>query len=223
MIIHRCKQASPEWLAIRCGVPSASNFSKIVTPSKGELSKSRTKYIDELIADRITGPPIDGGAYTNRDMDHGTDTEDEARQYYREHCTRCFVDEVEEVGFITDDEGRFGCSPDGLIHSTEGEDGGLELKCPLVKTHIGWWRAGVLPSDHKLQVHGALAITGYAWWDFMSYCHGVPVFRIRVEPDDFTARLWESLVEFSVELEAEWTRIKVLLPKPEPVDETHPF
>ncbi len=223
MKIHRCKQPSDEWLALRCGLPTASNFSQIVTPAKGALSASRTKYIDELIADRITGPPIDGGAYTSREMDHGIDVEPEARQWYRENRTECFVDEVIEVGFITDDEGRFGCSPDGLIESVVEDNGGLELKCPMVKTHIGWWRAGVLPNDHKLQVHGSLAVTGLPWWDFMSYVHGVPPLVVRVEPDDFTARLLDALIEFSEELESEWTRIKALLPKPEPVDETHMF
>ncbi len=223
MKIHRCKQASDEWLALRCGLPTASNFSQIVTPAKGELSKSRTKYIDELIADRITGPPIDGGAYTSRAMDYGSVMEADARQYYREHHTRCFEDEVEEVGFITDDEGRFGVSPDGNVVSTINPNGGLELKVPLPKTHVGWWRAGVLPIDHKCQVHGGLAVTGYEWWDFMSYCPGIPPFIIRVKPDDFTKLLLERLIEFSVELESEWTRIKALLPKPEPVDTSHPF
>jgi exodeoxyribonuclease (lambda-induced) len=58
--------------------------------------------------------------FQNSAMRTGTEQESPARRAY-ERKTRNLV---EEVGFITDDEGMFGLSPDGLID----DDGVLEIK-----------------------------------------------------------------------------------------------
>jgi len=76
-------------------------------------------------------------AYTSRAMQDGIDMEPEARACY----SFLAGGEVKQVGFCLSDDGRFGCSPDGLV----GDDGGLELKCPLPKTHIKYLVEGELP------------------------------------------------------------------------------
>ena len=96
MIILNDEQGSPEWLASRLGRPSASNFGRLVTGS-GKPSSSAESYINEMIAERLTGrsKPF----YTNEHMERGNALEPEAREAY-EFITDY---EVQETGFILDD------------------------------------------------------------------------------------------------------------------------
>ena len=75
MIILTDEQGSPEWLASRLGRPSASNFGRLVTGS-GKPSSSAESYINEMIAERLTGrsKPF----YTNEHMERGNALEPEA-------------------------------------------------------------------------------------------------------------------------------------------------
>ncbi|TPV94835.1 MAG: YqaJ viral recombinase family protein [Myxococcales bacterium FL481] len=226
--INHCEQGSHEWWDARVGIPSASNFFRIIQPVKGELSKQADTYIDELIADRLSGTPSDVGAMTSRAMEDGINREPEARQWYRESHTDMMMEEVREVGFVTTDDGASGCSPDGLIHRLTGDEWipvrGLELKCPLLKTHIGYLRDGGLPSAYRIQVHGAMAITGLPW-DFASWVpdvYGVPPLLIRLEPDEFTEKVRDALAQFAERYSQAWTQFESM--RLEPVaDESHPF
>ena len=181
--VLKAEQGTQEWLDARLGRPSASQFSKFVTTA-GKPSASADDYINELIAERITGErePI----YVNEWMQRGTELEPRARETYE----FIYDVDVQEVGFILDDSGEFGCSPDGLI----GEDGGVEFKCPSPKNHIAWSRKGKCPSKHYAQVQGCLYITGREWWDFMSYHPDMKPFIVRVERDEeFIAKLAEQI------------------------------
>ena len=183
MKILEAEQGTQEWLDARLGRPSASQFYKLITTS-GKPSASADDYISEMIAERITGEsePI----YVNEWMQRGTELEPEARATYE------FIHgvDVQEVGFILDDSGEFGCSPDGLV----GDDGGVEFKCPAPKNHIAWSRKGVCPSKHYAQVQGCLYITGREWWDFMSYHPDMKPFIVRVERnEEFIEKLAEQI------------------------------
>ena len=129
----------------------------------------------KLAAERLTGLRED--TYTNKTIENGTETEQEARRYYeiRNDC------EVEQVGFVTRDD-DIGGSPDGLV----GKPGLLEIKCPLSSTHIETILSGKMPSLHIPQVQGLLWITERQWCDFVSYDPRVlsqPMFTVRVERD----------------------------------------
>lgn len=207
MKIIACTQGTPEWFEARAGIPTASNFKQIIKPSTGEASKSRGPYICQLIAERISGVPVDVEAYTSRPMQEGIDVEPFARECYKLLYDR----EVRQAGFCIEDGGRYGFSPDGLVD----DDGGLELKCPQTKTHIGYLLGKrEVPEDYKPQVHGALVVSGRKWWDFMSYCTGLDPFVVRVEPDDYTDNLRKALTVFSAELKVAWERIQEFLPTP---------
>ena len=95
MIILDHEQGSPEWLAARLGKPSASMFSKLITLS-GKPSTSADGYIDELIAERLTGKsePFHVTSW----MQRGTELEPDARESYK------FIsgNDVLETGFILD-------------------------------------------------------------------------------------------------------------------------
>lgn len=182
-------QYSPEWWAVRRGVPTASEFSNILTPATGKLSKSADGYVYKLIGEKLsTEYPLTTMNPATAAMERGTSLEANARSWY----SLVHSVEVNEVGFALSDCERFGCSPDGIV----GEDGGIEIKCPLPHTQVEWLLSGTLPDTYKPQVHGSLIITGRQWWDFVSYCPGLPELVVRVEPDEYTEKLREALELF---------------------------
>ena len=202
-------QYSPPWWTVRRGVPTASVFDKIITPVKGELSRSAVDYAHQLIADQYDPDYGVIEDYVSAAMKNGTMMEPEARRFYA--FERGY--DVQQVGFCTTDDGRFGCSPDGLV----GDDGGLELKSPAPKTQVAYLLDGVLPTDYKPQVHGALIITGRKWWDFMSYVPGFPPLLVRVEPDDYTEKVRKALGDFWPLYQAMLDEVRRMSGFPEPV------
>jgi hypothetical protein len=191
MRILDCEQRSPEWYAARRGIPTASEFGRIVTDKRGDYAAGADTYINELL-DEIVRPDAERGFTGNRHTQRGNELEPEARDLY------AFVHDVvpATVGFILNDAGTLGCSPDSLIDP----DGGLEVKCPDGPTHLKWLRAGVVPDEHRAQVHGSLIVTGRAWWDFISYCPPYPTLEVRVVPDAYTDKLRTHLARFLDEL-----------------------
>jgi hypothetical protein len=172
MKIYNVEQGSPEWFAARAGVPTASEFNKIITPT-GRASTQADKYANKLLADIIAGKPVNDFEATAY-MDRGKELEAQAVSYYEFHTDTS----TEIVGFITDDEGRYGCSPDRLI----GDDGLLEIKCPAAHTHIDYALNG-FDKDYYPQVQGQLLVTGRKWCDWMSYHPDLPPVIIRITRD----------------------------------------
>jgi len=173
MIRVDCEQLSDDWFAARTGVASASNFSKIITPS-GKPSASSDDYLYELVAEYVTGEKkqITPSFW----MERGIEMEPEARNAY-EFITD---QEVEQVGFIYRDESRLvGCSPDGLL---DGK--GLEIKCPAPITHVSYLLQGVCPKAYVAQLQGSMWVTGFESWVFMSFHPDYESLIIEVEADD---------------------------------------
>lgn len=208
MKIIPCQQYTPEWWEARRGVPTCSEFGRILTPKTMKLSASADKYIYELIADKRCQTPnfFSEGRPQTPEMEHGSNTEAEARNFY---AMDRGVD-VEQIGLYLSDDLRFGGSPDGIMQKARG---GLELKCPKRSTQIEYLLNGTLPEEYKCQVHGHLIISGFDWWDFMSYSPGLDLdpLIIRVVPDAFTRELRVALEQFWEKFVVMWNR---LLPKP---------
>lgn len=186
-------QNSEAWENLRKGRPTASRFSEIITAAKGELSKSASSYIRELIGECYV-PEFkywEGNAFTER----GTEFEAEGRAAFAAYSGL----DVKQVGFVLSDDKISGCSPDGLIMDAKGEYfSGLELKCPTPKVHVGYVMDGVLPDAYKQQVHGSMVITGLNEWNFWSYFPGLNPLHIVVKRDDYTAKVEKALAEFVV-------------------------
>ena len=191
MISVDVEQGSPEWHAARLGIPTASGFSRIITPT-GKASTQASTYRLRLLAEWMTGAPLD--EKPSDWMLRGLEMEGEARDWYAMHADA----EPKQVGLIYRDESRLvACSPDALV----GDDGGLEIKCPAPHTHVGYLLDGQVPSEYVPQIQGCMYVTGRAWWDFASYHPAMPPLLIRVERDsayidsmavaldDFIARL----------------------------------
>lgn len=192
-IIVECEQRSEEWNSCRLGIPTASNFDAIVT-SKGEPSKQVDKYLAKLATERITGNRVKG--FESEDMLRGAEIEADALSFYE------FSQgvEIRKIGFaFKDDNKRFGASPDGLV----GEDGSLELKCPLAHTHVEYLIDNKLPTAYIVQVQGQLFVTGRKWVDFMSFYPGLRPLIIRVYRDEvLISKLEMALVKFCQDLDA---------------------
>lgn len=185
MKILELEQRTPEWHAARCGIPTASGFSKIIT-STGKRSTQREKYMYELAGEKMGG--IVDETYQSFAMQRGVIMEAEARALYE------FArDSVQAVGFCVSDCGRWGCSPDGLV----GNKGGVEIKCPLIQTHVEYLFKckEEMPFDYFPQVQGSLFVTGREWWDFVSYFPGLPSLIVREEPNEVFQRLLKKELE----------------------------
>lgn len=198
IIVDDISQQSPEWNALHAGVPGASSFSRIVT-TKGEPSKSQEDYIYELACEKITGTREQG--YTSFAMEQGIVREDEARKLYE------FISDepVRQVGFVFKDEKRAcGCSPDGLLSGS-----GIEIKCPLGKTHVKYLLNRKLPTDYFVQVQGSMWVCGVNSWIFFSYFPGLEPFILEVQRDyKFTSALEVEMESFLQQLETVYRKLK---------------
>jgi hypothetical protein len=193
MRIIDVEQGSPEWRALRLGIPTATDFDSMITAVKGDLSAGADGCINKLI-DELVRPELQEESFTgNRHTEHGKEWEPKARAWY------AFTtgNEVRQVGFVLRDDGKAGCSPDSLV----GESGGLEIKCPDGPTHVSYLRKRTLPDKYKQQVHGSMVITGRRWWDFLSYCPGYRPFLIRVHWDEYTDKVAAAIESFIAKLE----------------------
>ena len=191
MRIIECEQGSQKWHESRMGIPTASEFSKILTPS-GKLSTSCEGYLGELLAEWVLGEPAE--QFETEWMARGKMLEPEAFTEY------AFLHDIEpkQVGFCLHDEFDAGASPDALV----GDDGLLEFKCPMAGKHLVYLFRNELPKQYILQVQGQLWVTGRSWCDFTSYHPELPLFVKRVLPDEKIQTALDMWVEhFLKELE----------------------
>lgn len=199
MIRLDLEQGSPEWLAARIGVPTASRFDEIITPKTLKLSGSADKYRLELLAEWLLGVSLTSNQdtdFTNR----GQALEEEARDWYELQRDV----EVSRGGFLLRDSRDAGCSPDGLI----GANGGLEIKCPSAPVHVGYLLDSVA-EKYRCQVQGSLWVSEREWWDVLSYHPSLPKALMRTYRDEeFIGKLaqlhgqfWEYLQEGKAKLE----------------------
>lgn len=178
-------QGSPEWHQARLGCPSGSGFKRLIT-SRGEPSSTAETYINELIAEKVTGEPT---FVTETEwMTRGKELEIDAKAFYEFDQG---VD-IQDVSFIKDDKYEFGVSPDGLI----GKDGGIEIKCPKPSTHVQYLRTKKVPSIYIAQIQGCMMVTERKWWDFMSFHPMMEPLIIRVYRDEeFISKLSRLVID----------------------------
>jgi len=169
------KQGSDEWLAARLGIPTASEFDKIITPAKLELSKSSKPYMCLKLAEWMYGAPLE--AFVSPWMERGKDLEAEAIRYYEMERGV----ETQAVGLVLTDDGNAGASPDRLV----GDDGLLEMKCPSLAVHVGYMLdPQTLVDEYRMQVQGQFWVCQRERADVMSYYPGFPAVIVATKPDE---------------------------------------
>lgn len=223
MIVYSAEeypQMSPEWFAVKAGVPSASTSDTILTAG-GKLSAQADDKINFLIADGLG--LIDDRRRASKDEQRGIELEPDAR-------TRFEFDmdiDVGQTGWITNDAGTAGCSPDGLVDYTGGIPKlfrpGWETKCPAGHTHVGYLRKALkhhmyenvygelaLPSKYKAQVHWSMAVTGIQSWWFVSYHPELKPMYVLVKANDYTVKMRAALNMFIARLADERKKLGLI-------------
>lgn len=191
-IYHKMEQQSHEWFVIRLGLPTASEFHRILSPT-GKLSTQATDYCNRLLAEQMLGHALDADFQTQW-MIRGQELEDTAIEAY-EFATGL---ETQPGGFVTADGLTYGCSPDRLV----GAEGLIEMKCPSPNTHIGYLiDPETMRQDKKPQVMGELLTTERKWVDLVSYHPELPPVILRVERDEeYINKLRKALESFAADL-----------------------
>lgn len=195
MKIHtEFQQGSALWMQARAGIPTASEFDQLVSPEwKARTGQMPRSYLATKLAEWWIGGPLLG--FNSFATEQGQILEDEAKPWY---CLE-YGEAVTSVGLCTTDDGMIGCSPDGLL----GADGGLEIKCPSIETHVGYLLDGGLPKEYRAQVQGGLFVTGRPWWRFVSYRRQLPALVLTIERDEEAqSALRTALAEFLVRLQS---------------------
>lgn len=169
MKIINCDQKSSKWFAARCGIPTGSGLSNIVTPTgKAVKGYKRDTYMHELLWERLTGKTYD--RCETYAMRRGNELEPQAKQYY-EMMHNC---KVVNVGFCLHDDGFCGVSPDGFVE----EDKGLEIKTAMPANYIKRLIAGVIPPEHVIQIQACLWVCEYETWDYLLYDDELPCMEL---------------------------------------------
>ena len=220
MITHDVKQGGMEWLILRSGIVTASEMGNLLTPKFSiRTGKGVESYLAEKVAEKWQGGPLP--SFRGFDMEQGHFLESEAVPWF-EFAHNA---EVKRVGFITTDDGRVGCSPDGLL-----TDCGLEIKSPHADTQVGYLLAGKLPEEYAVQVHASMFVTGMKRWKFLSYRRHFPALLLTVERDDsIQAAIGEAVDNFMVMFDAAMARMTEInggpprsIPKPSTTPEPAP-
>ena len=188
-------QGTDEWLEARRGILTASEMKLILTPTFKAANNDKTRaHVYELLAQRVSG--FVEPSYISDDMLRGHEDEVWARVAYSEN-----IAPVEDMGFITNDKWgfRIGYSPDGLV----GDDGLIECKSRRQKYQVQTICEASVPPEYMIQLQTGMLVSERDWIDFISYCGGLPMFVLRVWPDDaIQAAIIEAAAEFEAKVQA---------------------
>lgn len=199
--IYDFEQGSPEWFEMRCGVVTASEAAKILSPT-GKPSTQAKGLMYKLAAEAVSKEKH--SIEQTEWMARGIEMEEEARNWFEFHSGL----EVEQCGFIKRDDMVIGCSPDGLI---AGQFAGLEIKCPAPHTHVKYLMDGKLPNDYIPQVQFSMLVTGFKQWHFVSYHPDMKKLHVVVGRDEeWISKMEELLAKFLPELQQTIEKVREL-------------
>lgn len=225
-----------QWSAIRLGKVTASEVKRFVqldgTLRKGDMPRT---YLCEKLFERWTGRKKPGG-FLSIAVSNGVIIEQKAAAF----AALEYGLEIQNVGFLSNDDGTAGISPDGLVgfgkiytdrpttlKNAPSGASGFETKSPELATHIGWLLDDELPQEHLCQVQASMFFTGCQSWHFLSYplasyLDGFPPIHLVIERDEaWQANFAESLDKFMSKFDTEYAKIVEKNggppPRPEPV------
>lgn len=184
ILLNEFQQGSAEWVRARLGIPTASQFDRIITPKTLKPSGSQDAYAHQLLAEALLGAPIDDAS--SGFLDRGKLLEECTVSWYE---LQHEIDTV-PVGFIMRDDRRSGASPDRLV----GADGLLETKAPAAHTHMGY----LLDKDgigYRCQVQGQLWVAEREWCDTLSWHPTFPPALVRQYRDEPFIKALSATVE----------------------------
>ena len=202
------EQGTAEWLQERVGFVTASCMNDVFAKDRSGKGEgiTRRNYRAKLLVERLSGLSCDRG-YKSKAMMDGNELEPLARGAYELLTGQM----IYRVGFQPHPSiPWYGCSADGLVE----DEGGVEIKCGIPATHIQWFKAGVIPSEHRKQmIAGLSCYPDRKWWDFVSHCPELPedlqTLVVRMMRDGKEIALVEDEVEkINREIEEEINELK---------------
>lgn len=163
MRFHDVEQNTDEWMDLRMGKATASNFGTLMANEGKGFGEPAKRYALKIALERLTGLRDESG-FSNEHTERGHEQEPVARMLYED----TYFVEVDNGGFF--DCGEYGDSPDGLV----GTGGGIEIKSVIPAVHYATLTRGSFDPAYKWQLVGHLDCTGREWFDFVSYCAAFP-------------------------------------------------
>ena len=196
------EQRSPEWFQARLGRLTGSRAADMLATIKSGEAAARRDLRTQLVCERLTNT-LQEDAFVNAAMLRGIECEPLAFSAYESLTGNV----AHRTGFLAHNTLAIGCSLDGHIGDFAGI---LEVKCPKSATHLGYLRAGKVPTAYIPQIVHNLWVTGAAWCDFLSFDDRFPpelqTFLVRHERNGqeivsyaLAANLFLSEVEAEVE------------------------
>lgn len=202
MIVYDVEQMSDAWFEAHLGVPSASQFSKLVTPAKMEPSKQIDDWAVELAAEKWG--QVQANAWRgNADTENGLMAEEAGRALYEVLTGNPVV----TCGYIQHPSLEAIASPDGLMLD---KGGALEMKTCAVKQHVRCLQMDGCPSDYLAQCQGILFVgksDGIEWVDLLMHSETLPSKIFRVEPIPRFQDLLQQQVERILELREMYLKV----------------
>lgn len=187
-------QGSDAWLESRLGIPTASEFDRIITPKKLDPCKSDTldRYRNRLLAEWMYGASLE--AFDGGWIKRGKELEPEAARWYEMETDVVTT----PVGFVALDDGSAGASPDRLV----GEVGLVEFKCPALETHVGYLlEPSSLLAEYRIQHQGQLWVcSDREYVDMVSYYPAFPSVVVRTYRDEIVQAALSKYVPAFVEM-----------------------
>ena len=197
-------QGTEEWLHARLGVITGSKIGKCFT-SKGNISEAGSKTLArELAAEELHKKSnIPMVSYTNVHMERGNALEEEAFNAYVFSSGQ----QYKKIGFLLDKDRGVGCSPDGVLFDGHAIKEGIEIKCPMAKTHIAYLDYNGLPTDYEAQVRWNLWTSKSDKFTFVSYFPGAKLFQVEVLPDNEWEEKFQHVIENVTKIKQHYMQI----------------
>lgn len=201
------EQRSEDWFTARCGSLGASQVAEALSRTKSGYSATRANLRLKLMLERLTGKQTVG--FKSAAMQHGIDTEDEARIAYSFDQNVS----VTETGLVRHSIIPWThCSPDGLV----GEDGLVEIKCRQPAGHLETLKSGEIPPEYITQMNWQLAcMPERQWVDYVCYNPDFPddlklFVKRHFRNDEQILELEKSVCEFLAEVEDDLAAVNSL-------------
>ncbi len=201
-------QPNPDWVRARLGKLTSSKITDAAAKNRQGTGPGVTQlsYRAQLVCERLSGVAYDG--FQNSYMERGNATEPDAVDAYQFRVGL----RVRSVGFIHHPTiPDAGASPDGLV----GDEGQVEVKCRKTHIHFELLNTQQIPIADMNQVLFALACTGRAWCDYVSFDPRAParcdlfVWRVyRYKNVGRIAELENEGVRFLAEVEKQTRELK---------------
>lgn len=180
-IIDNIEQGSDEWLKLRAGKFTGSDFHTLLGNSE-----TKKKLLYQKSIERLNNVSLQENII-NDDIKRGREEEENARFLYEMETGET----VREIAFAKLDD-WVGCSPDGLI----GEDGLIEIKCPKDVIFASQVITDNIKPEYNTQIQFNMYVLDKDWCDYIMYNQNFKLFVKRIyRNNDYIDKIKTSIEE----------------------------